>query len=368
MDSVSLPRPLWLRKERILRQEREETALINERLRGMLADSMSRRDFLRLSSIGLTGVALSSVLPNILNPESLAAANAATRNVALGAFAPSLPWSFKDIDSFSMLVGQKTRVIHWFQDWTMRFDPRYMNAAMSRGGMPLVTWEPWKFGGGTQQPAYALKRILEGRYDVYIRRWASAAATWGKPFLLRFAHEMNSDWTSWSPGINGNTSAQFISAWRRVHTIFIKEHARNVRWVWSPVAHYQGATPFRSVYPGDAYVDWVGLSGYNWGNTRTWSQWQSFSKIFGQSYSIVGTITRKPIIISEVASTESGGDKAAWIRKAFLEEIPGNFLRIKAVVWFNADKENDWRVNSSLGSLNAYKEVAATPSYQGGLS
>jgi hypothetical protein len=351
-----------------LRQEREETALIGEQLRGMLAGSMSRRDFLRLTGIGLTGMALSSILPGILSSGSIATANAATKNVALGAFAPSLPWSFQDIDSFSTLVGQKPGVIHWFQDWTMEFDPSYMDAAMSRGGMPLVTWEPWKFGGGTGQPAYALKKILEGRYDAYIRQWASAAAAWGKPFLLRFAHEMNSDWTSWSPGINGNTSAQFISAWRRVHDIFRKQRASNVRWVWSPVADYEGATSFRKVYPGDAYVNWVGLSGYNWGDTRTWSRWQSFSEIFGRSYSMAGRITRKPIIIPEVASTESGGDKAAWIRKAFLEEIPAKFPQIKAVVWFDADKENDWRVNSSSSSLNAYKEVATSPSYQGSLS
>jgi len=72
-------------------------------------------------------------------------------------------------------------------------------------------------------------------------------------------------------------------------------------------------------------------------------------------------------MIAEVASTESGGDKAAWIRKAFFEQIPNRFPRIRAVVWFHADKENDWRVNSSDSSLRAYREVVASVRYQGDL-
>jgi beta-mannanase len=360
-------------KGRVLKQEREEAALIGEQRRNMLAGGMSRRDFLRLSSVGLAGAALSSVLPGILSPGSIATASAAATNVALGVFTPKLPWDFQDIDSFSTLVGRKPRITHWFQDWAtpthMEFEPSYMDAAaISREAMPLVTWEPWKTNEGPEQPDYALKTIIEGNHDDYIRQWAKAAAAWGKPFLLRFAHEMNSDWTSWSPGINGNTSSQFVAAWRRVHNIFSKIGATNAKWVWSPVAHYQGATPYKRVYPGNAYVDWVGISGYNWGDTKSWSRWQSFSEIFGESYRILGQITNKPVIIPEVACAESGGDKAAWIRKAFLEEIPNQFPRIRAVAWFHVNKENDWRVDSSSDSLEAYKEVAANSSYQGILS
>lgn len=359
-------------KGRVLKQEREEAALISEQVRNILAGGMSRRDFLRLSGLGLAGAAMSSALPGILSPGSIATANAAPTNVALGAYTYKLPWDFQDIDGLSTLVGQKQGIVHWFQDWAtpthMEFNPSYMNAAISRGAMPLVTWEPWKLDMGTNQPKYALKNIIKGEHDDYVRRWAEAAAAWGKPFLLRFAHEMNSDWTSWSPGVNGNTSSQFVAAWRRVHGIFRRAGATNAKWVWSPVAHYEGATPFKRVYPGNAYVDWVGISGYNWGDTRSWSRWQTFSEIFEKSYRIVGTITKKPIIIPEVACAESGGDKAAWIREAFLEEIPDKFPRIRAVAWFHANKENDWRVDSSPESLEAYKEVAASPSYQGTLS
>lgn len=335
-----------------------------EHSRVTLSRGLSRRDFLRMGGTGLVGAALSPALSSIPDPRSINTADAATRTTALGAFAPSLPWSFEDIDDFSSLVGEQPAIIHWFQDWVMNFDPEYLDAAVARGGMPLISWEPWRFGGGLRQSRYALKTILAGKHDTYIRRWAKAAAAWGKPFFLRFAHEMNGDWTSWSPGVNGNTSGEFVRAWRRVHGIFRRAGATNVRWVWAPVAHYEGATPYRDVYPGDAYVNWLGISGYNWGDTRSWSHWQSFSEIFGRSYRMLTTIARKPIMVAEVASAESGGDKAAWIRKAYLEEIPSKFPQMRAISWFHANKENDWRVNSSGRALRAYKEVVTTARYQ----
>jgi hypothetical protein len=327
---------------------------------GPPARRVSRREFLGMTSMGLVGAALSGLLA----ASGRGRAEAAAPQVALGAFAPSLPWGFQDIDAFADLVGASPAIAHWFQDWEMGFDTEYMDAAVSRGQMPLVTWEPWRFGAGLDQPGYALREILDGRHDPYVRDWARAAAGWGRPFFLRFAHEMNGDWTTWSPRVGDNTNREFVAVWRRVHGIFRREGATNVRWVWSPVAHRPEHTPYARVYPGDAYVDWFGISGYNWGTTREWARWQSFSGIFGASYKAMqGIAPRKPIMIPEVGCAEHGGDKAAWIRSAYLKEIPERFPKIRAVCWFHANKENDWRVNSSAASLKAYKRAAASGIY-----
>lgn len=336
------------------------------RLQDRLTGGMSRRDFLRLGSMGVAGSALATILPGATSLGGLDRAEATTASVALGSFTPSLPWSFHETDAFSEMVGQKQAIIHWFQDWVMSFDAGFMNAAVSRGGRPLISWEPWVFGGGLDQPGYALRRIIAGEHDQYIRRWAQAAAAWAKPFFLRFAHEMNGDWTTWSPGVNGNTSREYRRAWRRVHNIFRQAGATNVRWVWAPVAKsevFTHFTPYKDVYPGDAYVNWLGISGYNWGDTRAWSRWQSFSDVFGPSYGAMKRLAPKPIMIPEVGCAEQGGKKATWIQNAYLKQIPDKFPRIKAIVWFNANKENDWRVDSSSGALEAYKEVAARLPY-----
>jgi len=295
----------------------------------------------------------------------------AAQLVALGAYISGAPWDPSRIDEFNAMVGTPPSVVMWYQDWAhvgvREFDARKMDAVVSRGAVPMVTWEPWNHAGGVNQPEYTLRSINRGKHDAYIRQWAQDSAAWGKPFYLRFAHEMNGDWNSWSPGVNGNTTAQYISAWRRVHDIFGQEGATNVRWVWSPNVESDGSVPFNKVYPGDAYVDWLGIDGYNWGTTQSWSSWTGLAAVFGPSYDKLAAMTHKPMMIAETASAESGGDKAAWIKKGLLEDVPSRLPRVRAVVWFHENKEADWRIDSSAGSLAAYKQAAAAPVYGGRL-
>ncbi len=70
-------------------------------------------------------------------------------------------------------------------------------------------------------------------------------------------------------------------------------------------------------------------------------------------------------MITETASAEIGGEKANWIRRGFLNEIPQLFPRVSAAIWFDVQKESDWRVDSSSASLEAFREVAASSLYGG---
>jgi beta-mannanase len=261
----------------------------------------------------------------------------------------------------------------WYVGWggggkaSGEFDPLQMNAVTARGAMPVVTWMPWEGDLGPNQPAYALRTILAGTHDAYIRRWARAAAAWGRPFYLRFAHEMNGNWYPWSPGLNGNTSAEFVAAWRRIHDIFHQEGAANVRWVWSPNVLTAGAGPFTAMYPGDAYVDWVALGGYNFGPAQPFGVWQSLGQIFGHSYDQLTALTSRPVMIAETASTEAGGHKAAWITQGLLTDVPTRLPRVRAVIWFHENKEADWRINSSAAALAAFRQIAASATYGGRL-
>ncbi len=209
-----------------------------------------------------------------------------------------------------------------------------------------------------------MSTIIRGDHDVYIRQWAKDAAAYGEPIYLRFDQEMNLSRFPWGVGVNGNTSDQYVAAWRHVHDIFRQEGATNVRWVWSPNVSNGSSTPFAQVYPGDAYVDWVALDGYNWGTTQSWSRWTSLADVFGPSYDALVRMTNKPIMIAEVGCAEAGGDKAAWIRQGFLQEVPSKLPRVRAIVYSNGDWDADWRVESSPAALDAFREVASYPTYQ----
>jgi len=276
------------------------------------------------------------------------------------------------VDRFAARTGAAPGIVMWYQDWAhpghRDFAAAALDGVAARGAMPLVSWEPFDYAGGADQPTYALRTIVAGAHDPFIRAWARAAAGWGKPFYLRFAHEMNGDWYPWCPGANGNGGgAEYVAAWRHIHDIFREEGATNARWVWSPNVADSNSTPFAEVYPGDAYVDWVALDGFNWGSSQTWSGWLSMATIFGASYEALGALTDKPMMIAEVASTELGGDKAAWIRQGLLADLPTRFPRIRAVIWYDEQVEADWQLASSPAALAAFGEAARSPLYGGHL-
>jgi hypothetical protein len=68
-------------------------------------------------------------------------------------------------------------------------------------------------------------------------------------------------------------------------------------------------------------------------------------------------------MIAEVASTELGGDKAAWMTQGLLTDLPARFPRVHMVIWFDENKETDWRVDSSATSLASYRALARAPLY-----
>jgi hypothetical protein len=284
-----------------------------------------------------------------------------------------------EIAAFANKVGAPPGVVMWYQAWGRTDGRQYFNfkgedgigimdEVVEKGAMPMVTWTPQAPALGTNQPDYALRTIIAGKHDAYITQWAKDAAAWKKPFYLRFAHEMNGKWQPWSPGVNGNTVAEYNAAWRRVHDIFVKQGATNLRWVWSPYVSCGNCTAFGKVYPGNGYVDWVALDGYNWGTSSSGGSWQSMSQVFVTSYDKVTALApTKPFMIAEISSAESGGSKADWITSAYYKTITNRMPKTQAIIWFDSINERDWRINSSDASLTAYKKVAQDPSYQGRL-
>jgi beta-mannanase len=126
-----------------------------------------------------------------------------------------------------------------------------------------------------------------------------------------------------------------------MHDVFEREGAASVRWVWSPNStDVPAGNHFESYYPGSEYVDVLGLSGFNWGNTRPWSRWQPFTEIFSGAYRRICALGSQPVWFTELGCAP-GGRKARWVTE-MLAAIP-RFPRLAAIIWFNQVKETDWR-------------------------
>ena len=218
-------------------------------------------------------------------------------------------------------------------------------ADLAAGRIPLVNWEPHNID---------FNKIVDGSLDATIKARARGSKALGKKFFLDFSAEMNGD-EAW----DGNNAPLYIAAYRHIHDIFVAEGATNVVWAWCPnVTDIHGGNKnTMDYYPGDAYVDWTGVDGYNWGTNN--GGWQSFQQVFEKIYPLLAA-KKKPIMIGEMSSAQVGGDKAKWI-DAIVPTLRTNFPLVKCLIWFDINKERDWRISSSPESEAAFIRMAKNP-------
>ena len=288
------------------------------------------------------------------------------------------PYNFAAVDQFTAATKREPQVMLFSAGWaTTEFDRILFDRIRDRGMMPMLAWEPWDYrldeqaradGYGARaideirsdQPRYQLSRITRGDFDSYLLSWAQGIKSLGYPVAIRFAHEMNGDWYPWCETVNGNRAGDYVGAWRHVHDVFRSAGVTNVTWVWSPNARWDDSTPPLSLlYPGDEYVDWVGISGYY--GTGDWADYRSFDSIFTDTVDEIRVFTRRPLVITETGATDDSGRKVEWIEETF-RSLPRH-KDIIGLIWFEVDKELDWRVVSSRASAEAFAQAVAVPRY-----
>jgi beta-mannanase len=284
---------------------------------------------------------------------STATAATAAKDPMFGVFTDGAPYdgNVDAIDSLQSKLDRHIDIVNWYQNWTpgswaKDFHSDVVSAVTQSGRAPLLTWEPWDPSKGADQPQFRLRKIADGDFDDYIASWADQLAATGTTVYLRPMHEMNGNWYPWGATVGDNTPELYIKAWRHMHDIFVAHGATNVKWVWCPVPFSVPATKetaMENYYPGADYVDVLSLDGYNWGSDHAdYGGWQSFEQIFGDAYKRLTKLGSQPIWISEVGSAPQGGDKAAWVRDMW--KTARTMPRLKALVWFDQNKEEDWRV------------------------
>lgn len=312
-------------------------------------------------------------------PPAPSTTSGGTTGVALGVYVkpdPSVGDAETTLSRFESTIDRHLAIVQTFTGWQdpsggmIPFPTAFATAASSLGATPMITWQPEQAvdaaqAGGrlSDQPDFSLAELASGRYDAYIRSWAVEARSFGKPVYVRMMHEMNDRTYPWSIGVNGNSSPQgYITAWRHIVDIFRSAGAGNVEFVWCVGA--QPASPDPTVYfPGDGYVSWIAIDGYNRG-----TPWESFTTIFAGSYRELTGVSSRPVMIAETGTVEQPGDpsaKAAWITSAFEHEIPDGFPRVRAVLYFDAPGRGfSFALTSSGAALQSFRQVAHAPGLQ----
>ncbi|MBN1597487.1 MAG: hypothetical protein JW894_04295 [Bacteroidales bacterium] len=288
------------------------------------------------------------------------------------------------IKGFEELIDHEVGSVVWFPTWEEPFPTEACKEAYKNGIIPHITWELfWPSENYNTAPVdstgfHGFEEVLNGEHDAYIDSFATAAKEYGKIVLIRFMHEFNGNWYVWSGNKNGAENdgpERVVAVWKYVVDRFKAIGADNVKWLWVPHGpsidlKEEEWNAVANYWPGDEYVDWIGLDAYNWYPKDPWGgnrPYRDFDNCFRKLYDDCAILGDQPMMIAEFASCEfeyDGIDKAAWITDAF-NKIKTEYPRIKIFTWFHIKKELDWRVNSSPEALKAFQDAMDDTYYKG---
>jgi Beta-mannanase len=338
-------------------------------------ESEQMKHSIRTSVVVLVVALLASTLALSASPT---ATEAGLRKVALGvSVAVADSQSVAVVDDYTSRAGRAPAIWTVWSDWgggDAAFPTSFLNGLRSHypGTVPMVNWEPVDPANQVCSQ-WSLDNIINGDHDAYIRAWATAAKAYGGRVILRFAHEMNGYWFIWGYSRCTNTPAKFKAAWQHVWNIFRGPNgvgATNVKFLWS----IYGAFKLRAHYPGNSYVDYVGLTAFNWGpsGSNNNQPWLSMVANFKPSMKALAGLTSKPVIAAEFGAANvpdcGACDKPAYLTNGY-PAVYAKWPRLKAIVYFDLDmrfvNQPDFRLSSPPAALTAYRAIVAQPKFQG---
>ncbi len=286
-----------------------------------------------------------------------------------GAFPPT--YGFKEplrgsrklpmsLQTFEKLVGKKVSMVLWYQGLSPErnfgelqelrtydlAENHYGQRFMAIGWLPPATVSP--------------EDIASGKLDDYFYEYFSDSIddvkTLGDhtPIWFRPMNEFNSGWVNWGLDPDG-----FRAAWRRMFNIAEQVGAtkRHI-FVWSPNHRSYPDVEWNKMeryYPGDQYVDWVGLSCYppsaQYVNGDEDARYPlARCKEVNSKYG-----DRKPMMVAEGGFSKAS-DQVRWVREWF--EVEKRYPNFKAMIWEN---HNDRVLQDQPEALKLYQDLVKSP-------
>lgn len=246
-----------------------------------------------------------------------------------------------NVASFRHYTGTAPRIVEFYNPFPGPFQRSEAQEVVALHALPLIQLNPRRISMG---------ELAAGTYDSDIRAYASQVRAFGCKVVLSFGHEMNGWWYPW--GMPYTTPEVFKAAWRHLYNVFASEGVHNVIWSWDPTHQYslsktgKRAYPAGIWFPGDKYVDWIGIDGYIGGG-------QTFNDVFGYQLRDLRRLTHKPIYLAETGV----GDGTAAARQ--VANLFAGILHwhLAGLVWFDLNRKNSWSVEGKPGKDGAIRRA-----------
>jgi hypothetical protein len=261
----------------------------------------------------------------------------------LGVYESGTPGTYQPVSAFGQAAGRPPNLVGYYSGWGEHFATSFATTVHRHGAVTILQMDPTDA---------AIPGIAAGHYDDYLRSYADTVHDFGYPVVIGFGHEMNADWYSW--GYRHVPPKVFVAAWRHLVALFRDEGADNVTWLWTLQADEPGTGPIAAWWPGSAYVTWVGIDGYYYRRSDT------FTSVFGKTIAQVREITRKPLLVSETAAGPMAGQPA---------KIANLFAGMRlyqaiGLVWFDIAQHQgiyhqNWHIEDSRPAVSAFRKDAS---------
>lgn len=260
----------------------------------------------------------------------------------IGVYEKTSPKTYSGVNQFAKTIGRQPNLVGYYSGWNEPFARAFAEQAEQHGAFTIVQMDP---------AGISLAQIASGRYDSYLTRFADAVAAFKHPVVISFGREMNGYWYSW--GYHHTSPAVFVAAWRHVVNLFRQHGADNVKWLWQVNSNSGSTGPVHDWWPGAKYVTWVGVSGYYFIRT------DSFSYVFEPVVADVRKFTHDPILIAETAVRPSSGLQRG-ITNLFAGLRSQGYL---GLAWFDEHtpgglyKGGDWRLEDSKIARTTFRDA-----------
>jgi hypothetical protein len=262
----------------------------------------------------------------------------------LGVYESGPPHTYQSVTEFAKASGRPPNLVGYYSGWGVPFARSFAETVQRHGAVTILQMDP----------TYAsIAAVAGGGYDQYLRAFADSVREFGHPVVIGFGHEMNANWYSW--GYKHVPAPTFVAAWRHIVSLFRNQGADNVTWLWTINQDLSTTGPLASWWPGARYVTWVGIDGYYYRPSST------FTTVFGETIAQVRTFTRKPVLLSEAGVGPQAG-QSAKIQNLFAGMRQYQTL---GLVWFDIAQHQgiyhqDWRIEDSRAATAAFRRNASS--------
>lgn len=252
-----------------------------------------------------------------------------------GIFAPGKPSGLSDLNMISQIESKQnvdfdiiSFYLGWSADMKEGFSLETLDSIHQKDAIPMITWEPWLTDDiNSAEKHKILEYISAGNLDHYIATFANKLKRYDRPIFLRFAHEYDNPNYPWS----NSTPEAFKAAWIHVYNIIKEQGAIKVMMVWNP---WQ-VDDMEKYYPGDDYVDWIGVTALNYGPLNSSGNEISFNELYSHFRKKIFSFSRKPVMLAEFGSVKILGNQRQWLKQA-MKTINSKYHEIKAIVLFHS--------------------------------